>query len=236
MIFLYEVITVKKILFPLLIMMISGCTTIHYSAESTQNHYSLPDLGQITKSYVGDHMIDQGVATTMKYLSIENTIDGAAYDIPNGSYIQIGHNKGIDYFSISSQKQANVNFVAGLFEPPIALSLENNKVCVTTMSYQPASCYDNGNARIENKTMHSGSSFKQTLIYNGSVGNKINISYREFSSGIARDAFTNNVEYDMSKSNIINYKGAVIEVKEFDNSSIKFVVKKHFRDNFSIAN
>ncbi|EHV9709226.1 hypothetical protein BS055_RS22840 [Vibrio parahaemolyticus] len=226
----------KKFISPMLILALSGCTTIHYGADTTQNHYSLPELGSVTKSFVGDHMIDQGVATTMKYLTVGNTIDGAAYDIPKGDYVQIGHNKGVDYFATSSQNNTTVSYVAGLFEPPIALSLENNKVCVTTVSYQPAQCYDNGSAKVENKTVHTGSSFRQTLIYNGSVGNKINISYREFSSGMARDAFTNNVEYDMAKSNIINYKGAVIEVQEYDNSSIKFVVKKHFRDNFSVTN
>ncbi|HCG8449667.1 TPA: hypothetical protein ACN322_003889, partial [Vibrio parahaemolyticus] len=149
-----------------------------------------------------------------------------------GDYVQIGHNKGVDYFATSSQNNTTVSYVAGLFEPPIALSLENNKVCVTTVSYQPAQCYDNGSAKVENKTVHTGSSFRQTLIYNGSVGNKINISYREFSSGMARDAFTNNVEYDMAKSNIINYKGAVIEVQEYDNSSIKFVVKNTLEITF----
>ncbi|MHA2743226.1 hypothetical protein [Vibrio harveyi] len=62
-----------------------------------------------------------------------------------------------------------------------------------------------------------------------SVGKKINISYREFSGGNARQAFTNDVEYDMSKSNTINYKGAEIEVIDYDNSSITYKVKKYFR-------
>ncbi|MGR6837964.1 hypothetical protein ACU5DF_02215 [Aliivibrio wodanis] len=226
----------KKLLLPLFLLSMTGCTTIKYGADTVENHYSLPELDQVTTSYVGDHMIEQGVAITMKYLSVGNTIDGAAYDIPKGEYVQIGHHKDVEYFAISSKNNTRVNFIAGLFEPPIALSLENDRVCVTTVSYQPAQCYKNDNAKISNKTVHSGSSFKQTLIYNGSVGDKINISYREFSSGMARDAFTNNVEYDMKKSNIINYKGAVIEVKDYDNSSIQFVVKKHFRDNFAVTN
>ncbi|HFG1789556.1 TPA: hypothetical protein ACGF4R_003575 [Vibrio cholerae] len=213
----------------------SGCTTINYGSEVSQNHYSLPELGVVTKSYVGDHMVDQGVATTMKYLTISNTIDGAAYDIPKGSYVQIGNYKGIEYFATSSEGKTNVSFIVGLFEPPLALSLEAGKICVTTVSYQPAQCYE-GIAKIQNKTVHGESSFKQTLIYNGSVGNKINISYREFSNGMARDSFTNNVEYDMKKSKIINYKGSVIEVLSYDNTSIEFIVKKHFRENFEVTN
>ncbi|HHC6589670.1 TPA: hypothetical protein ACN322_004625, partial [Vibrio parahaemolyticus] len=74
----------KKFISPMLILALSGCTTIHYGADTTQNHYSLPELGSVTKSFVGDHMIDQVVATTMKYLTVGNTIYGAAYDIPKG--------------------------------------------------------------------------------------------------------------------------------------------------------
>lgn len=40
-------------------------------------------------------------------------------------------------------------------------------------------------------TTKDTNSFQQTLIYNGKVGNKINIGYREFSGDLARPAFAN---------------------------------------------
>jgi hypothetical protein len=212
------------------VLFLSGCTTINYGSDVSQKHYSMPSLGLVTKSYIGDYMVNQGVATTMKYLIVDYTIDGAAYDIPKGSYVQVGNYKGVDYFATSSEGKTSVAFIAGLFEPPLALSLEGGKVCVTTVSYQPAQCYDSV-AKVKNKTVHHDSSFKQTLIYNGSVGDKINISYREFSNNMARDSFTNNVEYDMKKSKVINYKGSEIEVLTYDNTSIQFIVRKHFRDD-----
>ncbi|MCP6612672.1 hypothetical protein NL511_30920, partial [Klebsiella pneumoniae] len=61
------------------------------------------------------------------------------------------------------------------------------------------------------------SSFQQTLIYNGKVGNKINIGYREFQGGMARAAFSNEVEYDLSESKTIRYKGAVLDIMDANN-------------------
>ncbi|MCI2286140.1 IS982 family transposase [Colwellia sp. MSW7] len=57
---------------------------------------------------------------------------------------------------------------------------------------------------------------------------KINVGYREFSNNSARPAFNNDVEYDLSSSNLIGYKGASIEVIKADNSSITYKVIKNF--------
>ena len=60
------------------------------------------------------------------------------------------------------------------------------------------------------------------------VGNKINISYREFQGSMARSAFNNDVEYDLNDSRQIGYKGALIDVLEADNQKIKYKVLKNF--------
>ncbi|CAD9197495.1 hypothetical protein QAC21B_03669 [Acinetobacter bohemicus] len=71
-------------------------------------------------------------------------------------------------------------------------------------------------------------SFQQTLIYSGKVGNKINISYREFSGSLARPAFNNDVEYDLNQSRQIGYKGALLEIADANNQSITYKVLKNF--------
>ena len=60
------------------------------------------------------------------------------------------------------------------------------------------------------------------------MGNKINVSYREFQGAMARPAFNNDVEYDLSDSRQIGYKGALIEVLDADNQKIKYKVLKNF--------
>ena len=70
--------------------------------------------------------------------------------------------------------------------------------------------------------------FQQTLLYSGRIGNKINISYREFSNNVARPAFNNDVEYDLGESMTIGYKGAEIEIIEATNRMIKYRVIRNF--------
>ncbi len=69
---------------------------------------------------------------------------------------------------------------------------------------------------------------QQTLIYSGKVGDKINISYREFSNDVARPAFNHDVEYDLSESMTIGYKGAQIEIIEATNELIRYKVLRNF--------
>jgi len=71
-------------------------------------------------------------------------------------------------------------------------------------------------------------SFQQTLIYNGKIGSKINVGYREFLRDMARPAFSNNAEYDLSTSKVIGYKGAQVEVIEATNQLIRYKVIKNF--------
>ena len=70
----------------------------------------------------------------------------------------------------------------------------------------------------------SDDSFQQTLIYSGKLGNKIKIGYREFSNNQARPAFNNDVEYDLSESAVIGYKGARLEIVGATNETIKYRV------------
>ncbi|OAN16481.1 hypothetical protein A3K86_10815 [Photobacterium jeanii] len=211
--------------------LLTGCSSsIPFNAQSTTEQFTLPSLNQSTQVYVGDYMIDEGVNVTDNYLIVKQPIDGAAYDIGKGDYKLLGTEKsGKMYFSHFSTNGGYV-IQGPLIDPPYALSPDDKDgLCVSTVFVKNATCYKEAQTEVVKKSIDSPSAFQRTLIYNGSVGKKINISYREFSGGNARQAFTNNVEYDMSKSNIINYKGAEIEVIDFNNSSITYKVRKYFR-------
>ncbi len=110
-----------------------------------------------------------------------------------------------------------------------ALSVEKSnpsKVCAITV-FGVTTCYE-GDFEIKPLLSVKGNSYQQTLIYSGRVGNKINVSYREFSNNLARPAFNNAVEYDLSTSRVIGYKGSLLEVLNADNSSITYTLLKNF--------
>ena len=89
-------------------------------------------------------------------------------------------------------------------------------------------CTSNFEIERTKRQVYSAESFQRTLIYSGRIGDKINIGYREFSNDYARPAFNNEVEYDLSESKSIGYKGAELEVIDATNRSITFKVIRNF--------
>jgi hypothetical protein len=109
----------------------------------------------------------------------------------------------------------------------IKLNKSNGDICVL-VSGNPEIC---GNAKIKRnkEDIYSDGSFRKTLIYNGRVGNNLKVGYREFINNMARQAFSNEVIYDLSDSNIIGYAGVRIEVIDASNTEIKYKVIKNFK-------
>lgn len=82
----------------------------------------------------------------------------------------------------------------------------------------------------ENITTPDGTkdNFSKQLIYNGKAGNSIKFTYREFVNDLARPSFTQELQYDLSESNIIGFKGMRIEVINANNTNIRYKVIKGF--------
>lgn len=70
--------------------------------------------------------------------------------------------------------------------------------------------------------------FKQEFIYNGRYENNLKFVYREYVNDIARPAFTQEVQYDLSQQNIIGFKSLKMEVLKATNTSIEFRLISNF--------
>lgn len=203
----------------------SGCTAVKYNGAIRHiKDVNYPEIGVTETAFVGDHLISSGSIIEEEVLYVHETIDGALYHIPAGKYLGLGYDD-LNYFYSAS----GVTYSAWA-DPLEALALEKegkSRLCVVSI-YSAKTCYS-GDYERKTEVSARGDSFQQTLLYSGRVGDKINISYREFSNNFARPAFNNEVEYDLSSSKTIGYKGAVIEVMEADNNSITYRVLKSFR-------
>jgi hypothetical protein len=71
--------------------------------------------------------------------------------------------------------------------------------------------------------------FRQELVYNGKSGNSIKFTYREYVDNLARPAFTQEAQYDLSESNTIGFKGARIEVIKATNTNIEYKILSSFK-------
>ena len=189
----------------LLALVASGCTTVQYNgADTFTQAIDFPKLGEVITAYVGDHLVQKGTMTEEHVLVVHKPIDGIAFDIPMKAYPQIGFDNKRDFYS------ADGVIEGALSDPVQALALEKKEgaqLCVVTV-FGGRACYE-GDFERTTQLSERGNSFQQTLIYSGRVGDKINVGYREFSNNTARPAFNNDVEYDLSSSHIIGYKGAL---------------------------
>src|SRR5690606_13439745 len=143
-------------------------------------------------------------------------------------YSKTGNNEKGIYFSPINTNSTMVS--KSFYADPLKVLMTtlSGELCVVTV-FNAKACEANKNFTVKKVTALSEHSFQQTLIYSGKVGNKINISYREFSGSLARPAFNNDVEYDLNESKQIGYKGALLEVIDANNQNITYKVLRNFK-------
>ena len=213
-----------------------GCATTPHNYQPQVTNISNPPLNQIATAYVGESLLEQGRAIQADGIKIDSrqALDKAKMALSSGTYIKIGENEKQEFYlphkGSDSGKLEQTSLLLS-FNPAALQSIvvDKNTGKISLISSNVKS-YDGDivNFTKTKITIKDTNSFQQTLIYNGKVGNKINIGYREFSGDIARPAFTNSVEYDLNESKIIGYKGARVEVISADNQSIKYKVLQNF--------
>ncbi len=221
----------KAIFLSLIAVLLTACATpdFNYTPQTTQ--VSEPPLDSINTAYVGDVLLRQGIYAEHDAIYVSSKIDVPYYDILPGYYLKRGEDKKTEtYLPSGGDDSGDVvnSFFGGKWQAVIVYK-NSNKICIIDTA-SALTCVNSGAFERRKKPILSADSFQQTLIYNGTVGNKINIGYREFSNSLARPAFNNNVEYDLSESKTIGYKGASIEIIEANNQYIKYKVIRNFNN------
>ena len=218
---------------------LSGCAgTLTYTQPPSEK-FSFPPTGEITTISVGEDMLKQGLVKTLEAMDIKqevsvslatalpktyinsgyagNNRERSVYFTEDGSSAFSGVYEGLDYILVDRSKD-----IICLYERLSGAFLE----ATDCSKLEPIS----DNIDFYTKPVFDKSSFQQTLIYTGKVGNRIRFAYREFNGNSARTAFSKDVEYDLNESSIISYKGASIEVIKANNNSISYKVITNFRN------
>lgn len=210
---------------------LGGCASIPTNYMPSVKQISKPEIGSTQVANLGDQLLIQGTTVERQALYFEAPQKtGMGVTIHQGHYAKRGENAQYEYMMINHESGAGqVTDPLGMpILTGIALRKADNAICIINMYGGVVNCKTGLNFKKVNWVSVNNNSFQQTLIYNGKIGNKINIAYREFSSDLARPAFNNEVEYDLSESNQIGYKGALLEVIEANNLMIKYKVIKNF--------
>jgi hypothetical protein len=211
---------------------LGACATPSSNYTPVAREVSAPPIGVVSTARVGDIMVEQGRYQEQDAIKIVDKVKVGGigtYTFTPGHFIKTGENSSGEYFNVSNIPGSGSVEPAAISDPFLSLLIErdSNSLCAVTV-FSVKVC-KNGVLiqRIKVPSLTSDA-FQQTLIYSGKIGNKINIGYREFSNNTARPAFNNDVEYDLSDSKTIGYKGAVIEIVEVNNQFIKYIVRSNF--------
>jgi hypothetical protein len=210
---------------------ITGCASPRFNYTPNAIAISEPPLNTVQTRHVGDDLVKQGKYKEHDAIFLPTQADvNWAYSLLPGYYLKHGEDEDAEYYLPSGGDETGNVIKAAIADPwkSVMAKREQPSLCIVTV-FNIAICSDHNFERTR-KPLLTRDSFQQTLIYGGKIGNKLNIGYREFSASIARPAFNNNVEYDLSESNLIGYKGAQIEVIEATNQYIKYRVIRNFND------
>ena len=206
---------------------IVGCMSMKYNYMPQPKALDWPAQNKQTTVYVGDKMLIQGFAVQQKFLQVKGLVSGTCYDIPPGLFPMTGEDDKRYFFSaIGSGGAVNRGAICDAYKGITVPKNEPGKVCVLTA---PGSnvCYDALYEIVERESDHI-SSYQRSLLYSGSEGKQAKFTYIETNKGVV--TFSNNVTYDLNKSNTINYKGARIQVHSATNENITYTVLENFAD------
>lgn len=211
---------------------LAGCASPKYNYAPSSIAISEPPLGTVSISRIGDTMLRQGKYREHDALNLRAIREISwAYTLHPGYYLKDGEDEAAEYYSPARTEDGGRIEKAMIADPwkSVMAKKQTPELCIVTV-FNAYACKTVLDIERTKRPVLAQDAFQQTLIYNGRVGSKINIGYREFSNNTARPAFNNNVEYDLSESTRIGYKGAEVEVLEATNQHIKFRMLRNFND------
>ena len=214
-----------------------SCTTPPVNKQlGEEKYWIVPPLNVEVVSYLGDSLLKEGTSTASEAIILQQEhgkLGWTAYH-PAGTYKFEGtaeKNLGTTEKSnkqICKVYQFPTKYGNGwalvypqIFEAPdgkVYLVTNSGKELLETNEYTKKTIIDVNDYY-----------FEQQLIYTGAEGKILKFTYREFADGTARPAFALDATYDLSKDNIIRFKGAVLEILSYDNQSIKYKVLSGFK-------
>jgi hypothetical protein len=224
--------TMRLLLTIVLASTLTACVTTNTNYRPTSVDISEPAIGQVVTAEVGGTMLRQGKYTEQEaiYLPSDVRIGAfAPYTLSRGYYVREGEDAKNEFYHPEPGPEGGRIDKAALADPfkTVMLRRADNAICAVTVMNVKV-CEKNVSFQRLKRPALTIDGFQQTLLYSGRIGNKINISYREFSNNMARPAFNNDVEYDLGESMVIGYKGAEIEIVEATNRMIKYRVIRNF--------
>ena len=221
-----------RFLIALIPLAVAACASPQYNYTLIATEVSLPAVGSVTTVGVGDEMVRQGRYIERDAIQVKQPISIGSfgtYSLAAGYYTKVGEDETSEFFLPEQSSEGGRVTTGALTDPFEAIQVMKREDIICGVSvFGGKLCESNQPFSRTKRPSLEADGFQQTLIYSGRIGSKINIGYREFSNSYARPAYNNDVEYDLSESSIIGYKGSELEIISATNRDITFKLIRNF--------
>ena len=174
---------------------LTGCAAITSYKTTTYDKYVTPSPNEVTTRSIGEQLIESGRGALEPTIVVHEEKKFIYGTVPVGRY------------QYDTDTKDEIWFQSGNYKTYFYVEKSSGRVCFAS---EDCASVKHTISRIRTSTTKD--SFQQTLLFNGKIGNRVILAYREFQDGYARPAFSNTVEFDITESKIVGYKGARIEV------------------------
>lgn len=210
-----------------------------YPFSAAEREVTTPSIGEQATTSVGSSIISISRERRSEYLIIDTPLninqkdsdeDHYQLSVPPGTF-KLTHKdlQGNSYFPVGRLTQAwfergkpNGNNVV-LVDYKVASNGTLSLIWAKTGDdFQEVSIQPLKHTIKMGDIESSPSSYRRELIYTGRSGPTLTLLYREFVNDMARPAFSQQLQYDISADPVIGYQGARFHVLSADNTNIVY--------------
>ncbi len=182
---------------------------------------------------VGETILHQGKLEQRAAIHLSEEIQfgkDKAYTLTPGYYVRTSESVGWEFYSPADgpragrvKKAPDAITVQGSFH----YSNDGKTIGIITNFYQAVNAKAKGITRTIRPAL-TRTKTQRFLVYGGMSGTKIRLSYRELWKNITRPSDAVFIEYDLADTNIVEHKGAKIEVIEATEKELRYRVTQVF--------
>lgn len=229
---------------------IAGCSSspIKIADHTTRTNIDFPNINEHITMGLGETLVAKGVRTTGEAIEIIgstsfNKSEGESSIMTCAATVQPGvaFKRGIyNTETILADCFGPINYQLTLADGTINWNCPGRigigDICLDSsgnyflafLNHKVDLKKDFNNIIKTKKTIERKENFIQEFIYNGRVGDSLKFIYLEFSDNLARPAFTQEVQYDLSSSHTIGFRNLRIEILEASNTEITYILINNF--------
>jgi len=208
----------------------AGCVTAVENYQPASARVMTPAPGAVASAAVGDRMLRQGEDQLLDAIELERPVSVgslARYTLAAGHYVKRGQTAQGEFFNVSGLPGGGRVSAGGAAEPYSAVLLKKDgRLCVVDIGGRAACSAHARLRRIQVRAPAPG--LQQALIYRGRVGERISVGYRESSGAFPSAGRDEDVDYDLTDSDLIGYKGARLQVLKATNEYVRYRVIRGF--------